>query len=214
MSVTPTSLKATGYTLIAVTTVIAGVRLTMAISRPKKFGWDDFWLLLAYIFFLVVSILYLVATPVMFRLEALAAGKIKMYPTVADDGLFIQKVFFVTTSGLWFTLWSVKFSLMALYKRLMDGLKFYIRIWWAVIIISFIVCALVTVTSWRILTIPQFLVGAVTSSMLSCSSMKAWFTAGGCSTPRDVKAASVSLWYAFAVDLLTDLMSRFHHAPF
>ena len=66
----------------------------------------------------------------------------------------------------------------------------------------------------KVLTIPQFLVGAVTSSMLSCSSMKAWFTAGACSTPRDVKVASISLWYAFAVDLLTDLMSRSPHVPY
>lgn len=38
--------------------------------------------------------------------------------------------------------------------------------------------------------------------------MKAWFTVNGCSTPRDVKAASVSLWYSFAVDVLTDLLSK------
>jgi hypothetical protein len=38
--------------------------------------------------------------------------------------------------------------------------------------------------------------------------MKAWFTAGACSTPRDIKAASISLWYAFAVDVLTDLLGK------
>ena len=137
--VTPRSLRAAGYTLIAVTTIIAGSRLVMAFARPKKAGWDDFWLVLAYLFFLTVSILYIVVIPCMFRLEALAAGKIEMYPTVLDDSLFIQKIFFVTTSGLWFTLWSVKFSLLALYKRLMTGLRTYTRVWWAIVILSFLV---------------------------------------------------------------------------
>ena len=51
--------------------------------------------------------------------------------------------------------------------------------------------------------------------MLSCSSMKAWFTSGACSTPRDVRAATISLWYAYAVDVVTDLMgiSSFHMSP-
>lgn len=42
--------------------------------------------------------------------------------------------------------------------------------------------------------------------MLSCSSMEAWFTAGACGTERDVKAAYISLWYAYAVDVFTDLL--------
>ncbi|ETN37487.1 uncharacterized protein HMPREF1541_07109 [Cyphellophora europaea CBS 101466] len=65
-------------------------------------------------------------------------------------------------------------------------------VWWAVIIFCLLVLA-----------------GAITSSMLSCSSMKAWFTAGACSTPRDIKAATISLWYAYAVDMVTDLMIMF-----
>ena len=138
--VTKSSVRATGYTLIALTTVIAGTRFGFSLSRPKKFAWDDGFLIAAFVFFLVVSILYLVATDTMFKLEDVAAGTIKPYPGVEHDGLFVQKIFFVTTSGLWFTLWCVKFSLMALYKRLISGLSFYTKIWWAVIIFCFVVC--------------------------------------------------------------------------
>ena len=42
--------------------------------------------------------------------------------------------------------------------------------------------------------------------MLSCSSMSAWFTAGACNTPRDVRAAYISLWYSYSVDVFTDLL--------
>lgn len=37
--------------------------------------------------------------------------------------------------------------------------------------------------------------------------MKAWFTPGGCQTPRDVRSQIASLYYTYAVDVLTDLMS-------
>ncbi|OAL38691.1 hypothetical protein AYO20_01897 [Fonsecaea nubica] len=187
--VTEVSVRATGITMIILTTFVAGFRIFVSAEQQRRFGWDDGWLLAAYIFFLALSILYIVAAPTMFRLTKLADGQIPLYPTVADDGLFIQKIFFVTTSGLWLCLWCVKFSLMAVYKKLMKALPHKIRLWWAVVIFCVVVLA-----------------GAITSSMLSCSSMKAWFTAGACSTPRDVKAASISLWYAYAVDIVTDLM--------
>ncbi|KAF1847684.1 uncharacterized protein K460DRAFT_62653 [Cucurbitaria berberidis CBS 394.84] len=80
------------------------------------------------------------------------------------------KVFFVNSMMLWFILWAVKFSFLVLYKKLMEGLRdVYIKLWWAVAV----GCLL-------------SLVGAVTSHMTSCSSMKAWFTPGKCQTPRDI----------------------------
>lgn len=39
--------------------------------------------------------------------------------------------------------------------------------------------------------------------------MHAWFTPGECTTPRDVRAQIASLYYAFAVDVITDLMIMF-----
>lgn len=38
--------------------------------------------------------------------------------------------------------------------------------------------------------------------------MKAWFTPGACQTPRDVRSQIASLYYTYAVDVLTDLMSK------
>lgn len=137
--VTETSVRATGITMIILTTFIASVRIFVSFEQQRKFGWDDGWLVAAYIFFLTLSILYIVAAPAMFRLTKLAAGQIPLYPTVADDSLEIQKIFFVTTSGLWFCLWSVKFSLMAVYKKLMKTMPHKIRLWWGVIIFAWVV---------------------------------------------------------------------------
>ena len=43
---------------------------------------------------------------------------------------------------------------------------------------------------------------------LACSSMHAWFSVGLCYTQRDIVHAAISMWYAYAVDVLTDLLSR------
>jgi hypothetical protein len=137
--VTETSVRATGVAMIILTSLIASVRIIVAVKQQRRFNWDDGWLVAAYIFFLTLSILYIVAAPAMFRLTRLADGQIPLYPTVLDDSLLIQKIFFVTTSGLWFCLWSVKFSLMAVYKRLMQTLPRKLRLWWAVVVFSFVV---------------------------------------------------------------------------
>jgi len=125
--------------MMILASLLTAARLIVSVIRPKKFQWEDGWLLAGYAFFMTIAILYQIVAPTMFRLEALGKGEIELYPTVAEDGLFIQKIFFVVTSGLWFTLWCVKASLLALYKRLMTGVKTYIIMWWVVVGISFVV---------------------------------------------------------------------------
>ena len=204
--VTATSIRTTGITLVVLTSIIAGVRIIFAYEKRKGFHWEDGWLLAAFCIFIVIASLYMNAIPIMFRLEALGKGQIELYPTVADDGLMLQKTFFVTTSGLWICLWCVKFSLMAVYKRLMAGLPRYIMVWWALIVLCVVVRSCLPPIRSPPNSLSQLLAGAITSSMLSCSSMKAWFTAGACSTPRDIYASTISLWYSYAVDVLTDLL--------
>ncbi|EGY19316.1 uncharacterized protein VDAG_09776 [Verticillium dahliae VdLs.17] len=156
-----TALLATGICMVILTSAVFGFRLAISLLERRQLAWEDGFLSAA--------------------LEDLAAGRIPMYPTIMDDSLRIQKTFFVTTSGLWISLWLVKASLLAVYKRLMVNLRLFTILWWT-------------------------LAGAITSSMLSCSSMKAWFTAGACGTQRDIEAAYISLWYSYAVDIFTDIL--------
>ncbi|EEY16474.1 conserved hypothetical protein [Verticillium alfalfae VaMs.102] len=156
-----TALLATGICMVTLTSAVFGFRLATSLLERRHLAWEDGFLIAA--------------------LEDLAAGRIPMYATILEDSLRIQKTFFVTTSGLWISLWLVKGSLLAVYKRLMVNLRLFTILWWT-------------------------LAGAITSSMLSCSSMKAWFTAGACGTQRDIEAAYISLWYSYAVDILTDIL--------
>lgn len=208
-----TALLATGISLMVLTTAVFGARMYLGIVKQRRFSWEDGWLIAAWAVFVAITSLYLNIGPVIFRVEALGAGEIPMYPTILDDSLALQKTFFVTTSGLWICLWLIKASLLSLYKRLVGTVRAYLIAWWIVVIIC-IVVSLVrsaikrSARTFLTLTTAQTLALAITSSMLSCSSMKAWFTAGACSTPRDIKASFISLWYSYAVDVFTDLLGR------
>ncbi|KAF4457683.1 hypothetical protein F53441_443 [Fusarium austroafricanum] len=142
-----------------------------------------------YVFFLILAILYLYIVPTFFRLTDLGEGVIEPYATANDDALFTQKGLFTVSACLWFCLWSTKFSLLWMYKKLLVQLPFYTKLWYA--LVGF--CAL-------------SLIGNIITLFLACSSMEAWFAVGKCTTPRDVKAAAVSMWFAYAVDVLTDLL--------
>lgn len=71
------------------------------------------------------------------------------------------KEFLTVLIFFWLTLWSVKASLLLMFKRLTVGLPFYERLWWCVM--SFVILSFI---------------GCVVSDFVSCHSMHAWFTAG------------------------------------
>lgn len=138
-SFTNTTLLAVGVAMAILTTAVFGTRSYLGIVKKRQFMWEDGWLIASWVVFMAVTILYLNAGATIFRLQALAAGEIDPYPTVGDDGLKLQKTFFVTTSGLWICLWLVKASLLSLYRRLISNLKLYIIMWWIVVAICLIV---------------------------------------------------------------------------
>ncbi|KAJ5436960.1 hypothetical protein N7445_007845 [Penicillium cf. griseofulvum] len=181
------TIKGTGIALIVLTSLVIAARFAGSIRSFKDIKTEDYLLLVAYIFFLELSILYIYISPVILRIAEVTAGTIPPYATLPDDGLKLQTVFFVTTSSLWICLWMIKFSLLAMYKRLLVGRKYLIA-WWIIMVF----CVL-------------FIIGCILSSWLSCSSFQSWFTAGKCNTERDHRAAVISLYYSYAVDIITDL---------
>ncbi|CAG8058304.1 unnamed protein product [Penicillium olsonii] len=183
----PETIKATGIALIVLTTIVLAGRFAGSVRKLKDLKAEDYLLIVGYLFFLELTILYIYISPVIFRLAAVTAGTIGPYATIMEDSRRLQIVFFVTTSSLWLSLWMIKYSLLAMYKRLLVG-KPYIIAWW--VIVGF--CTLV-------------IIGCILSSWLSCSSFHAWFTAGKCDTPRDHRAAVISLYFSYAVDIITDL---------
>ncbi|KAL0256943.1 hypothetical protein SLS55_007752 [Diplodia seriata] len=151
----------TGYALIVVTSATVITRFSIRIWKRKPLQIEDLLVGIAWAAFLALTISYIVVTPPMYHLYAVSGGRADPYPAMMDDALFIIKVFFYSTMLLWVTLWAVKFSLLALYRRLMNGLRTYVVLWWILVVF----CA-------------ATFVGAIISNLTSCSSMHAWFSPG------------------------------------
>lgn len=146
----------TGYALIVVTSATVITRFSIRIWKRKPLQIEDLLVGVSWASFLALTISYIVVTPPMYHVYAVYGGQAAPYPEIMDDALFIVKVFFYSTMLLWVTLWAVKFSLLALYRRLMNGLRTYIVLWWMLVVF----CALVR----RTYNPPRRLRGANTQS--------------------------------------------------
>ncbi|OJD21941.1 hypothetical protein ACJ73_06716 [Blastomyces percursus] len=164
--VTESQVASTGYVMIAFASIIFFGRSGLRFWKSVGLQLEDFFVVFSWLSFLAMTILYLIAMPRLYRLTAFLAGG-PAYAEFVDDALFIKKIFFCTTLLLWVSLWSVKFSLLVLYRRLLSRLKTEIRLWWVVLIF----------------------------------------------TVLEVKAQLASLYYSFAVDVITDIMSELSQHP-
>ncbi|RFU29596.1 hypothetical protein B7463_g6733, partial [Scytalidium lignicola] len=158
-------------------------------TRSFPLAIEDLFLLLALASFIGMAGVYLYCLPILFRSEAIGAGKERPYHGFKDDMTNMLHGFLAAQLIFWLSLWSVKLSLLFLFRKLTIGLPDYIYIW----------------TGIMVFTVLSF-VGCVISGFTSCSSLHAWFTAGACETARDATAKKASLYYSLAVDLLTDLL--------
>lgn len=133
-----TTLQGVGIFFVILVNLIAAVRIWARTGQSSVFRWDDFWLIPAYCFYMIFTIAFLVDGPLMFRhAEFLAGGP--DYPERPNDTKASKRLFLFAPMGFWFTLWSVKASFLALYKKMMIQLPLYIYLWWVVVIYCFLV---------------------------------------------------------------------------
>jgi hypothetical protein len=130
---TETTLRGTAIGLMVVTTAMVLARAILRSDRKKFIQWDEIWLMIGYSLFMAVTGVYINKTSLLFRLLAVEEGRLAPYPSIGQDAFDAQKIFFFTSPGLWLTLWSIKFSLLAFYKKIMTGVKLYLTLWWVVL---------------------------------------------------------------------------------
>ena len=130
-------------------------------TRKIPLDSEDLFIYMALASFAIMCALYLAAMPTFYNTEAIGAGKMEPYASLPNDLVALLKEFFAVQIFFWLTLWSVKWSLLFMFRRLTEGLPLYARIWWGVLVFT-------------VLTF----IGAFISEFTSCSSMHAWFTAG------------------------------------
>ncbi|KAL8708933.1 MAG: hypothetical protein Q9220_006265 [cf. Caloplaca sp. 1 TL-2023] len=179
-----------GYCMIALATCFTVARLGIRAWKRRWWLIEDITVTLAWACFTAMTIGYICVTPAVYRIADVGTGKIPPYPTIKDDAQYLVKIFFPNTLLLWTTLWLVKFSLLLQCRRLVDRRPAYIKVWWGIVVFTGIAYA-----------------GCIVTEFTSCRTLHDWFTFGQCSTARDARASTISLFYAYAVDVITDLMS-------
>ena len=128
--------------MMTLTSVFIIARIvTTQFVRPKRWILQDAIVYFAFVLYIIMAVLYILVTPILFRLTAVGEKRLKPYPNLKNEHKFMVKVFFVNSMMLWFILWTIKFSFLVLYKRLMEGLRdVYFKLWWAVSVFCFLVC--------------------------------------------------------------------------
>ncbi|KAI4271822.1 MAG: hypothetical protein L6R38_006767 [Xanthoria sp. 2 TBL-2021] len=175
--------------MIALATCFIAVRLAIRAWKRRFWLIEDVAVCLAWTCFIAMTIGYICVTDTLYRISDVGNKEKPPYQGFQEDTVFVLKIFFPNTLLLWTTLWLVKFALLLQCRRLIDRRPNYIIIWWIIVGLTSL-----------------FYVGCIVTEFTSCHSLHAWFTFGQCWTERDTRASAVSLFYAFAVDIITDLM--------
>jgi len=108
---------------------------------------------------IATSGLYLDLLPRLQRIMLVEDGKQAPYAAIDIDIVTSLKEVLCIQVLFWATLWSVKLSLLFMFKKLTTGLPLYNKIWWGVLVFS--------VLSF---------IGCVISAFESCSSLHTWFS--------------------------------------
>jgi hypothetical protein len=125
---------AVGYGMLAVTSTVILVRVGLNFRIPKKLTVADYLLFLAFALHVAMCTLYIIASPYMEKVYGVANGTIPPYPDVKHDMGIMVKLIFSSFCLFWMALWSVKFSLLFLYRKLLVGISTrYTVVWWCTI---------------------------------------------------------------------------------
>ncbi|KAH6616834.1 hypothetical protein C7974DRAFT_402526 [Boeremia exigua] len=187
---TETTLRGTTIGLLVLTTLIFGVRASLRAKNLTSIFWHEGWLLVGYLFFLALCLCIAIKAGVIIRVVAVQEGRMELYPASAYEAFDAQRAYLFIAPALWLSLWSIKFALLAFYKKILANVLLYTRLWWAVLV-------------YCVLTLISSLVLHITS----CPTPKSWFVLNACTySGAVVQRTAISFWQSFAVDLTSDLM--------
>jgi hypothetical protein len=140
----------TDYAILAFTSIIFIARVVVQVWRRNKFEWQDGWLYIAFAAYLALCITYTHITPTFFKLEQLAKGENLGWEGMHKDIRLTTEVIFTSGIMFWTCLWCVKFSLLALYKKLLVGVSYaWTYTYWSIVLFCVLVRGLALILPQR-----------------------------------------------------------------
>ncbi|KAF3043676.1 hypothetical protein E8E12_006132 [Didymella heteroderae] len=187
--VSKSELLHTNAAMLALTSLFILARIGIHVSRRRALELDDFFIYFAFVLYLALWVCYRVVIDPMFRAYAVYSGQSPPYPTMMHDASQMLRLITAAQMCFYASLLGVKLSLLTLYRKLLKGLpSLYYKLWWGII----------AIVSW---------IGSVLSSVFTCNDLNAKFNQGKCGgTPNEAQRVIFSLYFAYSVDVLTDLM--------
>lgn len=129
------------YSMLGLTSCVVLARAGLNFVKPKPLTASDYLVMFAFACYATICVLYISLSPYMQRLYDVANGKIPPYPEIQLENVKMTKMIFAAPCMFWMTLWSIKFSLLCLYRRLLVSLpKPYTIIWWSIAGVRIVVC--------------------------------------------------------------------------
>ncbi|KAI9817002.1 MAG: hypothetical protein M1826_001698 [Phylliscum demangeonii] len=184
-SMTHTQLMGVVWGGVGVAIILTAFRYYIRFKFFGRLYVDDAFVFLALVLLMASAIMYHFITPTLFLLNRIVAGQTPPPPDLQQVITTYLKVQFALTLLFWTGLWAVKFSFLAFFYKLGQGLRAQ-RIAWMLVVVF---------------TALAF-VGCLISYPIACSSFKA----GDCNDQLHVQRSLISLRYSTAIDILSDAL--------
>ncbi|KAF2704598.1 hypothetical protein K504DRAFT_507071 [Pleomassaria siparia CBS 279.74] len=189
------SLERVNTAMLVLTSLFFVARVLVRVTKRKPFELHDILCYSSYICYVAMWVMYWKEIDPLYKLQAVQRGEAPPYgleEMLHDAGMLFR---WLTAGQLLFyiSLALVKLSLMSLYRRLLDQTppKFTIM-WW--VILTFCILSFI---------------GSTMTTIFVCDDQKAKYNQGICVKPNEQKRAQFSLWFAYALDVTTDLAVMF-----
>jgi hypothetical protein len=148
----------------------------------------------------------------MFHVYAVIGLEIPPYPAMMEDAALMLRLITAGQMCFYTLLFSVKMSLLTLYRKLLAGLpSLYRKVWWGIVAFCILVRDSETVQLSHAHSSQSWL-GSVFSSIFTCDNLNEKFKKGKCGGTRNENQRIIfSLYFAYAVDVATDVASKIKH---
>jgi hypothetical protein len=134
----------TNVAMLVLTSLFVLSRAALQFWNRKPFELPDFFIYFAFVMFVAILSFYFCVIPPMFRvydiLDGVMAGLVKPYDGFVEDSAAITRLLISAQLIFYTILYSVKMSLLTLYRKLLTGLHgAYRKFWWGLLIFCVLV---------------------------------------------------------------------------
>jgi hypothetical protein len=121
------------YSMLGLTSSVVLARIGLNILKSRRLTASDYFVFIAFAFYVTKCALYITLSPYMQRVYAVSNGEIPPYPGLLHDRIVMAKMVFIAFCMFWAVLWSINLSLLLLYRRLLIGIsQRYTVLWWCI----------------------------------------------------------------------------------